>query len=70
MRAAAPCFGTQQIIHVSILHLSNVKVLTTIELPTATMISVACEMACGRQRLSTSAGSRLIGILLRCMSTD
>ena len=39
MRAAAPCFGTQQIIHVSILHLSNVKVLTTIELPAATMIS-------------------------------
>ena len=64
MRAAAPCFGTQQIIHVSILHLSNVKVRTTIELPSATMISVAYGRACGRQRLSTCAGSRLTGILL------
>jgi hypothetical protein len=52
------------------LHLSNVKILTTIELPAATMISVAYDMACGHQRLSISAGSRLTGILLRCMSTD
>src|SRR6516164_11676341 len=35
------------------------KSFTTIELPAATMISVAYGMACGRQRLSTCAGEQI-----------